>query len=216
AGKGIIQFSFDPKLKPYLLQLKRTFTSYRLNNIMSLGSYYSIRFYEFFKKWERTGKWRVSLKHLKSLLGITQKSYEIYGNLKNRVIRPSIKELNEETDLMVELEEVKKGRQVIELIFKIKRKQNINQKNAELNIENKDIITESKEEFLKKLNNKAINFVVDVELFETINNIAMNIYDEEKKEHEILALIEYTNERATKNHIGFLLHILKEKEKIYN
>jgi len=216
AGKGIIQFSFEPKLKPYLLQLKRTFTSYRLNNIMSLGSYYSIRFYEFFKKWERTGKWRVSLEHLKSLLGITQKSYEVYGNLKNRVIRPSIKELNEETDLMIELEEVKKGRQVIELIFKIKRKQNINQKNAKLDIENKEITTESKEDFLKKLNNKAINFTVDVELFETINNIAMNIYNEEKKEHEILALIEYTNERATKNHIGFLLHILKEKEKIYN
>src|SRR5699024_9711244 len=152
---------------------------YRLNNIMSLGSYYSIRFYEFFKKWERTGKWRVSLEHLKSLLGITQRSYEVYGNLKNRVIRPSIKELNEETDLMIELEEVKKGRQVIELIFKIKRKQNINQKNAEFDVENKEITTESKEGFLKKLNNKAINFTVDIELFKTINNIATNIYNEE-------------------------------------
>jgi len=216
AGKGIIQFSFEPKLKPYLLQLKRTFTSYRLNNIMSLGSYYSIRFYEFFKKWERTGKWRVSLDHLKSLLGITQKSYDVYGNFKNRVIRPSMKELNEETDLNIELEEVKKGRQVIELIFKIKKKQNSKQKNAELNIENKNIITESKENFLKKLNNKAGNFTIDLELFGTINNIAMNIYDEDKKEQEILALIEYTNKYATKNHIGFLLHILKEKEKIYN
>src|SRR5699024_8981729 len=49
-----------------------------------------------------------------------------------------------------------------------------------------------------------------------INNIAMDIYEEDKKEYEILALIEYTNKYATKNHIGFLLHILKEKEKIYN
>src|SRR5699024_6977927 len=146
AGKGIIQFSFEPKLKPYLLQLKRTFTSYRLNNIMSLGSYYSIRFYEFFKKWERTGKWRVSLDHLKSLLGITEKCYEVYGKLKNRVIRTSMKELNEETDLNIEHEEVKKGRQVVELIFKIKKKQN----SAELNIENKNNITELQEDFLKK------------------------------------------------------------------
>src|SRR5699024_2990649 len=33
AGKGIVQFSFDPKLKPYLLQLKKTFTSYKLTNV---------------------------------------------------------------------------------------------------------------------------------------------------------------------------------------
>src|SRR5699024_8367926 len=77
-------------------------------------------------------------------------------------------------------------------------------------------ITELQEDFLKKLNNKAGNFTIDVELFGTINNIAMNIYDEDKKEQEILAIIEYTNKYATKNHIGFLLHILKEKEKIYN
>src|SRR5699024_10091057 len=83
------------------------------------------------------------------------------------------------------------------------------------NIDNNDIITESKEDFLKKLNNKAANFTVDVELFGKINNIAMSIYEEDKKENEILALIEYTNKYATKNHIGFLLHILKEKEKIY-
>src|SRR5699024_11326858 len=100
--------------------------------------------------------------------------------------------------------------------YKIKKKQRLKPKNDELNIENNDIITESKENFLKQLNNKAVNFTVDVEIFGKINNIAMNIYDEDKKEYEILALIEYTNKHATKNHIGFLLHILKEKEKIYN
>src|SRR5699024_6531177 len=68
----------------------------------------------------------------------------------------------------------------------------------------------------KKLNNKAGSFTIDIELLGTINNIATSIYDEDKKEQEILALIEYTNKYATKNHIGFLLHILKEKEKIYN
>src|SRR5699024_9813423 len=109
--------------------------------------------------------WRVSLDHLKSLLGITQKSYDVYGNLKNRVIRPSMKELNEETDLNIELEEVKEGRQVIELIFKINKKQSSKQKSTELNIENKNIITDSKEDFLKKLNNKAGSFTIDIELF---------------------------------------------------
>ncbi|QDY46916.1 replication initiation protein (plasmid) [Planococcus glaciei] len=35
-GEGIIALSFSPKLKPYLLQLKNAFTSYRLSNILSL------------------------------------------------------------------------------------------------------------------------------------------------------------------------------------
>src|SRR5699024_9086213 len=233
AGKGTIQFSFEPKLKPYLLQLKRTFTSYRLNNIMSLGSYYSIRFYEFFKKWEKTGKWRTSLKHLKSLLGVTQKSYEVYGNLKNRVIKTSIEELNQETELNIKLEEIKKGRKNVELIFKIKNKKKTKKKkikkhkkkkkNKKKKKKNKIKETKKKDEtfkntqenLLSKLNKKALNYQLDVELFNTIDQIASKIYTADQKEQEMLGLIEYTNKNASKNYIGFLLHIIKEKEKIY-
>src|SRR5699024_7505158 len=215
AGKGTIQFSFEPKLKPYLLQLKRTFTSYRLNNIMSLGSYYSIRFYEFFKKWEKTGQWRTSLKHLKSLLGITQKSYEVYGNLKNRVIKPSIEELNQETDLNIELEEIKKGRQVAELVFKITSKNKIKKNKLKETPENEEILDGARENILSELNKKALNYQIDIELFNTINQIASKIYTADQKEKEMLGLIEYTNKKDTKNYIGILLHILKEKEKIH-
>ncbi|HLR00474.1 MAG TPA: replication initiation protein [Sphingobacterium sp.] len=215
AGKGIIQFSFEPKLKPYLLQLKRTFTSYRLNNIMSLGSYYSIRFYEFFKKWEKTGKWRTSLKHLKSLLGITQKSYEVYGNLKNRVIKPSIEELNQETDLNIELEEIKRGRQVVELVFKIANKKKINKNELKETTKKEETFDDSQDDLLSELNKKASNYQLDAELFNTIDQIASKIYRADQKEREMLGLIEYTNKNASKNYIGFLLHIIKEKEKIY-
>ena len=215
AGKGTIQFSFEPKLKPYLLQLKRTFTSYRLNNIMSLGSYYSIRFYEFFKKWEKTAKWRTSLKHLKSLLGITQKSYEVYGNLKNRVIKPSIKELNQETDLNIELEEIKKGRQVVELVFKIANKKKINKNELKETTKKEETFDDSQDDLLSELNKKASNYQLDAELFNTIDQIASKIYRADQKEREMLGLIEYTNKNASKNYIGFLLHIIKEKEKIY-
>src|SRR5699024_3980393 len=123
---------------------------------MSLGSYYSIRFYEFFKKWEKTGKWRTSLKHLKSLLGITQISYEVYGNIKNRVIKPSIEELNQETDLSVELEEVKQGRKVVEMIFKIASKKKAKQKEVKKNHDSEEISKESQENVLNELNRKAV------------------------------------------------------------
>ena len=42
---GRVSLSFDPRLKPYLLQLKKEFTTYRLKNVMELKSSYSIRIY---------------------------------------------------------------------------------------------------------------------------------------------------------------------------
>ncbi|MBF8984828.1 replication initiation protein [Lutibacter sp. B2] len=50
-GQGIVELCFDPKLKPYLLQLKENFTTYRLKNIVQLKSYYSIRIYELLKQY---------------------------------------------------------------------------------------------------------------------------------------------------------------------
>ena len=43
-GEGVIDLSFSPKLKPYMLQLKNQFTSYRLSNILNLNSTYSIAY----------------------------------------------------------------------------------------------------------------------------------------------------------------------------
>ena len=60
SSEGTIELSFDSKLKPYLLQLKNQFTSYRLSNILTLKSTYSIRLYELMKKWQHLGQLGVS------------------------------------------------------------------------------------------------------------------------------------------------------------
>ena len=44
--EGYVELSFDPKLKPYLLQLKECFTTYAIENILSLKSIHSMRIYE--------------------------------------------------------------------------------------------------------------------------------------------------------------------------
>src|SRR5699024_6718507 len=83
------------------------------------------------------------------------------------------------------------------------------------NHEREKILKESQKNLLNELNRKAIKYQIDIELFNTIDQIASKIYTADQKEKEILGLIEYTNKNASKNYIGFLLHILKEKEKIY-
>src|SRR5699024_8077291 len=214
AGKAVIEFSFHPKLKPYLLQLKRTFTSYKLTNILSLGSYYSIRFYEILKKWERTGKWEANIGYLKELLGITQKSYNVYGNLKNRIIKPSIEELNSQTDLKVTFEEIKKGRRVVKIVFRIRQvRRNI----FEYGILDKELIKKGNTStaLFGKMNRHAVHYQIDSKEFKRIYSIASRIYEESKIDAELLGLITYTNKKANKNPIGFMLHILKRKEEIY-
>lgn len=120
-GEGYVQLRFDPDLKPYLLQLKKCFTRYRLKNVMYLKSSYSIRLYELLKQCESVGERTFSLENLRAILGIEPGEYKLYSNFKNRVIKPSQKEINsEKTDLRFDFVEKKKGRKVAEIIFRIR------------------------------------------------------------------------------------------------
>jgi hypothetical protein len=59
--KGEIGFFVSAKLKPYLIQLKKSFTAYQLKNILKLSSKYSIRIYELTKQFENIGCRRFDL-----------------------------------------------------------------------------------------------------------------------------------------------------------
>lgn len=118
-GKGYVEFSFDPKLKPYLLHLKSCFISYPLSNIMKLSGSYSIRIYELLKQYERIGKRVFTLDKLKSLLGIEKTEYKLYGHFKSRVLIPSQNELSDKTDINFDFREIKTGRKITDLEFNI-------------------------------------------------------------------------------------------------
>src|SRR5699024_5588472 len=107
--------------------------------------------------------------------------------------------------MSVELEEDKEERQVVDLKFKIVSKKNAKEKEVKKNHDSEEISKESQENFLNELNRKAVNYQIDIELFNTIDQIAAIIYTAKHKEKEILGLIEYTNTNASKNYIGFLL-----------
>ena len=122
--EGCVRLSFDPELKPYLLQLKERFTKYQLSHVIRLKHSYSIRFYELFKQYEKIG-WRYfTLKDFRNLLGVGEDEYKLYGDFKKKIIVPSKKEFdlkykNQELDFTFEYEEKKDGRKVIGLKFEI-------------------------------------------------------------------------------------------------
>jgi plasmid replication initiation protein len=119
-GSGIIELCFDPKLKPYLLQLKQRFTSYKLKEIIQLKSTFSIRLYELLKQYEKIGERTFGLINLRKFLGIKEKQYALYGDFKRKVLIQAQKELNEKNNISFKFEEIKEGRKVVKLKFLIK------------------------------------------------------------------------------------------------
>jgi plasmid replication initiation protein len=117
--QGIILLRFDPTLKPYMLGLKEFYTSYKLENILSLKSKYSIRLYEILKSNLFKKQLTIELQDLKDMIGVNEKSYDVYQNVKNRILIQAQKELKAKTDISFTYDEIKTGRKVTSLKFYI-------------------------------------------------------------------------------------------------
>lgn len=114
--EGVIEFEFSEKLRPYLLELKKAFTSYKLKYIISLNSSYSIRIYELLKQYEKIGNRYFEVDELKQTLGV-EKSYKLFADFKRYVLEVARKELPEKSDISFEYKEVKRAQKVIGIEF---------------------------------------------------------------------------------------------------
>ncbi|WP_211656057.1 replication initiation protein [Planococcus alpniumensis] len=204
-GEGVIALSFSPKLKPYLLQLKDTFTTYRLSNILSLKSTYSIRLYELMKKWQHLGSWSCSIEKFKEKMGIEHKKYPRYANLKARVLNPAIQEVNEKTDVFISLTEIKKGRSVNKIKFAIRHAP---EREIQVpHLEKKSASIEEPNELDKlciQMNELAEGYQFDTAFFAQLHQGASLIWQDDA-EQELEFLIRYVNEEKTvKNPLGFI------------
>ncbi len=121
-GKGYVELSFDPKLKPYLLKLKEFFTRYRLKHVIRLKSSYSIKLYELLKQYEHLGKRKFTLDELRYKLGLMPDEYPLYANFKQKILNRVQAELNAHTDLSFSTIEKKHGRKVVGILFVISKR----------------------------------------------------------------------------------------------
>lgn len=126
-----VVFRLNDDLKPYLLGLNELFTRYEYENLLELPTDYSIRLYELlysYRSLDRTG-YKVMDKPLKKNEVSFDIEYlreyfnclDIYQNTKDfqrRVIIPSIKAINEKTDLKLSYRTLKEGRTIKYIIFK--------------------------------------------------------------------------------------------------
>ena len=90
----------------------------------NLTSKYAIRLYELLIAWREVGKVpQIELPEFRNRLGVSDNEYTAMNNFKSRVLEPSIKQINEHTDITVTYEQHKKGRTITGFSFKFKQKQ---------------------------------------------------------------------------------------------
>lgn len=119
-----LEVTFAPDVVPLITRLEQHFTSYQLKQVTQLKSKYSIRLYELLIAWREVGKVpQIELSDFREKLGIDADEYVRMSDFKVRVLEPSIKQINEHTDIIVTYEQHKKGRTITGFSFRFKQKQ---------------------------------------------------------------------------------------------
>ena len=130
-----IKIKFADEVLPLITMLEKHFTSYELQQVVSLKSVHAIRLYELLIQYRTVGKIEISLDDLRLKLGIAVNEYPRMDNFKNRVLDVGIQQINEHTDITAKYDQVKTGRQITGFKFSFRQKEK-QSKSKELNRDN--------------------------------------------------------------------------------
>ena len=123
AGLGGSELYFSDEVLLLLREFDalNPYTKYKKEVVLRLKKDYSLDFYHLAKKHQTMGGFQISLDELFEQLGLPE-SYRRIGNLKDRVIKPSLEEITANTDIDLSYENVKRGRSVVGFKFTVKEK----------------------------------------------------------------------------------------------
>ena len=122
---GYVSFEINSRIKPFIINQTQKFTKYLLKNIILLKSNYSIRLYELLKQYNSTNWLTIDVDELRNILNATQKSYKEFMIFNRNIIKKSVNEINEKTDIFVSIENIKEGKVVKQLRFSIKNNRHL-------------------------------------------------------------------------------------------
>ena len=113
-GKGTITLRLSDEIKPYVLELEKWFTQYKLKNILEFNSYYAIRLYEIIKCEDgATGNMQSELEfeidELRQYFDCENK-YKSFADFKKNTIEVAVREINEKSDIWLKPTYKKWGR----------------------------------------------------------------------------------------------------------
>jgi len=133
-----VYLTFSPRFEHIWLELKKLLPRYLSDRParLRLRSQYSLRLYNWAKRYATVGSKRVSLDRLRRVLGlesirdaagniIQEAPLPVWANLRQRALDTAIAEINKKTDLRISLEELGRSshRRITTLTFAIKVQQ---------------------------------------------------------------------------------------------
>lgn len=122
---NLVTIGIDADLAPYLIELKEKFTQLEVVEVATLSNQYSKKMYMLLKTVEFKGGGTFSLKEIHDSLGTSDiKTYQIFKEFNKKVLKPSLQELNEKSDIYVIWETIRYRRKIGAIEFKVSK--NIN------------------------------------------------------------------------------------------
>ena len=104
-----------------ILDKYNPYTRYKKDVVLKLKKDYSIDFYHLAKKSEKLGNFELTIDSMFIEFGLPE-SYRDLRNLKRRVLKDPIDEINKYTDIDLTYEPIKKGRSVVGFKFTVREK----------------------------------------------------------------------------------------------
>ena len=120
--EATVKLIFAPAIVPLITRLEEQFTKYELQQISNLSSAYAVRLYELLIAWRSTGQTPIiELAEFRKKIGVLDDEYTRMGNFKDRVLNLAIAQINEHTDIKVQCQQHKKGRNISGFSFTFKQ-----------------------------------------------------------------------------------------------
>lgn len=117
-NEGWIETAFNPDVLPYICELEKEFTSYKLSRVGAFRSIYTWRLFELLMQFKRTGLLKISVKDLHKALETPSVYQKNFYHLRKKIIEPATAEIREKDGLDVTWEAKKSGRRVEMLEFR--------------------------------------------------------------------------------------------------
>ena len=134
-GNGTLSIKLSNDLKPFLVDLRKCYTQYRLRNILDFDSFYAIRLYEIIickiNLAEHRGEeaFTYSINELRELM-FCEKKYILFTDFRRKVIEVSLREINNKSDIYVDAVLHKTGKAYTSIEFTARVNSKLDNRNS--------------------------------------------------------------------------------------
>lgn len=124
-GLGFVKCDLNPKILPLIQLFKGNFTSFKLAESIKFKRFYTIRLYELLMAKDNDinkQQLTISVSELRVIFKIKYlKTYQNFAKLNEVILKPSIKEIQNKTDIQIFVELERRGRRIDKINFSFKR-----------------------------------------------------------------------------------------------